>query len=667
MNSNPGITEEDTEYGAAQIQILEGLEAVRKRPSMYIGSTTAQGLHHMVYEIVDNAVDEALGGHCSRIQVYLNADGSVTVRDNGRGIPAGIQSKTGLSAIQVVFTVLHAGGKFDDSSYKVSGGLHGVGASVVNALSRRLEVRVDQDGCSYAQSYERGVPTGKVHVLGPCGQDVHGTTVTFWPDGDIFPDCRFHPETIKLHLQETAFLTSGLTISFYDLSCFYGPLGAKSGPGGQIHDAAGCHFCYENGLMDFIRFINGSEPTIYPDIIYGHTDTGEIQAEFALVHNTAFEEKLYSFANNIYTPDGGTHVSGFRQALTRAVNDYARKQGILKEADTSLSREELAEGLAAVVSVRLKDPQFEGQTKQKLGTSSVRPVVDHLVYTKVTLFLEQNPAAAKAILNKAVLAKKARSAARSARETARRKTSLSILSLPGKLADCSSRNSRECELFIVEGDSAGGSAKMARRRENQAVLPLRGKILNVEKTSLDKVCANVEIKAMISAFGTGIMDSFALENLRYHKIILMTDADVDGAHITTLLLTFLFRYMPRLIEAGHVYLAQPPLYRAEKGRVLRYAYSDAELSQILDETGRDNTYKIQRYKGLGEMDAQQLWETTMDPDRRVLLRVGTHMEENAYAPDSETSRIFNVLMGDDVEPRRNYILEHARYTTMVDC
>lgn len=650
MNENPGITEDYDDYGAAQIQILEGLEAVRKRPSMYIGNTSFQGLHHMVYEIVDNAVDEALAGHCSEIQVYLNADGSVTVKDNGRGIPAGIQSKTGLSAIQVVFTVLHAGGKFDDSNYKVSGGLHGVGASVVNALSRRLEVQVDQDGYSYAQNYERGVPLDKVHVIGTCPEHLHGTTVTFWPDSDIFKDCRFDPDTLKLHLQETAFLISGLTIILYD----------------RASDSATCRFCYQDGLMDFIRFINGADPTLYPDIIYGQTDTGDIQAEFALIHSTAFDEKLLSFANNISTPEGGTHVSGFRQAMTRAVNDYARKQGLLKESDTSLTREELSEGMTAIISVRLKDPQFEGQTKQKLGSSSVRPVMDHLVYNKLTLFLEQNPAAAKVILNKAILAKKARSAARSARELARRKTALSGLALPGKLADCSSRNPRDCELFIVEGDSAGGSAKMARCRENQAVLPLRGKILNVEKTTLDKVCANAEIKAMISAFGAGIMDSFSLDGLRYHKIILMTDADVDGAHITTLLLTFLFRYLPQLIEAGHVYLAQPPLFRVEKGKKLWYAYSDSELSQILDEIGRDGANKIQRYKGLGEMDAKQLWETTMDPEHRILLRVSAGMEPGAYAADSETSRIFSVLMGDDVEPRKNYILEHARYTTMLD-
>lgn len=684
MNPNQSLTEENTDYGAAQIQILEGLEAVRKRPSMYIGNTTSQGLHHMVYEIVDNAVDEALAGHCTEIEVYLNPDGSVTVHDNGRGIPAGIQKKTGLSAIQVVFTVLHAGGKFDNSSYKVSGGLHGVGASVVNALSRRLEVRVDQDGYSYVQSYTRGVPLGPVRVLAPCDREFHGTTVTFWPDPDIFPDCHFDSEVLRLHLQKTAFLTSGLTISLFDAgggAVSGGDVsgGAESGvsvcgtsvsgasvSGMSVSGASVSRFCYQNGLKDFVEFINGDAPTLYPDILYGQAGTDEVQAEFALIHNTGFEEKLYSFANNISTPEGGTHVTGFRQAMTRAINDYARKQGLLKESDPSISREELSEGLAAVLSVRLKEPQFEGQTKQKLGSSSARPVVDHLVYTRLTLFLEQNPPAAKAMINKAILAKKARAAARSAREMARRKTALSGLSLPGKLADCSGRDPSGCELFIVEGDSAGGSAKMARCRENQAVLPLRGKILNVEKTSLDKVCANAEIKAMISAFGTGILDSFSLEGLRYHKIILMTDADVDGAHITTLLLTFLFRFMPRLIEAGHVYLAQPPLFRVEKGKKLWYAYSDSELAQILDDIGRDGTCKIQRYKGLGEMDAVQLWETTMDPARRILLRVNADMDPGAFEAESETSQIFRILMGDEVEPRRNYILEHARYTTMLD-
>ncbi|MFR3647613.1 MAG: type IIA DNA topoisomerase subunit B [Enterocloster aldenensis] len=649
------------DYDAAQIQILEGLEAVRKRSSMYIGNTSAQGLHHMVYEIVDNAVDEALAGYCTEIEVYLNPDNSVTVHDNGRGIPAGIQSKTGLSAIQVVFTVLHAGGKFDNSSYKVSGGLHGVGASVVNALSSRLEVKVDQDGYSYVQSYERGIPLGPVRVKSTCASQEHGTTVTFWPDREIFKDCCFHPGTLMQHMQETAFLMSGLTITLYNRSA--------SRDQDSHCDAPVWRFCYQDGLKDFVRSINGPEPTLYQDILYGQSGTDEVLAEFALIHNTGFDKKLRSFANNISTPEGGTHVTGFRQALTRAINDHARKQGMLKESDPSISREELSEGMTAVISVRLKEPQFEGQTKQKLGSSSARPVMDHLVYTKITLFLEQNPLAAKAIINKAVLAKKARAAARSAREMARRKTALAGLSLPGKLADCSGRIPKDCELFIVEGDSAGGSAKMARCRENQAVLPLRGKILNVEKTSLDKVCANAEIKAMISAFGTGIMDGFSLDGLRYHKIILMTDADVDGAHITTLLLTFLFRYMPQLIEAGHVYLAQPPLFRVEKGRNLWYAYSDSELSQILEDVGRDGNYKIQRYKGLGEMDAKQLWETTMDPARRTLLRVGTADAHDAFGKDSSesgTSRIFRILMGDDVEPRRNYILEHAQYTTMLD-
>lgn len=650
MNSDTPLKDSSSDYGAAQIQILEGLEAVRKRPSMYIGNTAAQGLHHMVYEILDNAVDEALAGYCTSIQIFLNTDGSVTLRDNGRGIPAGIQKKTGLSAIQVVFTVLHAGGKFDTSSYKVSGGLHGVGASVVNALSSRLEVQVDQEGRSYRQIYQRGVPLSPVETLGPCSPDIHGTTVTFLPDSEIFGSCKFNADTIRSHIRETAFLTSGLELSLLDR-----------------HDDS-CHtYRYDNGLRDFVNWISREDTPLYAGLIHGQAEQGDIQAEFALVHNTHYEEKLYSFANNISTPEGGTHVTGLRQALTRAVNDYARKQGILKESESGLSREELSEGLSAVVSVRLGEPQFEGQTKQKLGSSCVRPVVEQLVYTKLTLFLEQNPAAAKAIVNKAVLAKKARAAARSAREMARRKTALSGLSLPGKLSDCSGRRPEECELFIVEGDSAGGSAKLARCRENQAVLPLRGKILNVEKTSLDKIWGNAEIKAMISAFGTGILEQFSLEGLRYHKIILMTDADVDGAHITTLLLTFFYRYMPRLIEEGHIYLAQPPLYRVEKGRNLWYAYSDSQLSQILETIGRDAACRIQRYKGLGEMDAEQLWETTMDPGRRILLRVTTeHSRTEEGSTLRDTDRIFSILMGSEVEPRRDFILANAQYTSMLD-
>ena len=656
MNQTSALSPVTEDYGAAQIQILEGLEAVRKRPSMYIGSTSSQGLHHMVYEIVDNAVDEALAGHCTLIQVYLNPDGSVTVRDNGRGIPAGIQTKTGLSAIQVVFTVLHAGGKFDDSNYKVSGGLHGVGASVVNALSSHLHVQVDQDGFSYAQSYERGIPAAPVKQLGPCSQGTHGTTVTFIPDQDIFPSIAWDRNILEERLRETAFLTQGLEISLYDL---------RRDPAGEATcpvTAWSRTFCFQNGLKDFVSWLEQDGEPLYTGIISGRHETDKVQAEFALVHNSSYSEQLLSFANNISTPEGGTHVTGFRQALSRAVNDYARNAKLLKDTDSSLSRDELSEGLTAVLSVRLQDAQFEGQTKQKLGSSHVRPVVEQMVYTRLTLFLEQNPAAAKAICDKAMLARKARTAARTAREMARRKTALSGLSLPGKLADCSSKNPGECELFIVEGDSAGGSAKLARSRENQAVLPLRGKILNVEKASLDRISANAEIKAMISAFGTGILDTFSLENLRYNKIILMTDADVDGAHITTLLLTFLFRFMPKLIEEGHVFLAQPPLYRVEKGKKLWYAYSDSELEQTINAIGRDGTYKIQRYKGLGEMDAGQLWETTMDPSRRTLLRVTINDMEMYH----ETCQTFSILMGDEVEPRKNFILEHAQYISMLD-
>ena len=656
MNQTSALSPVTEDYGAAQIQILEGLEAVRKRPSMYIGSTSSQGLHHMVYEIVDNAVDEALAGHCTLIQVYLNPDGSVTVRDNGRGIPAGIQTKTGLSAIQVVFTVLHAGGKFDDSNYKVSGGLHGVGASVVNALSSHLHVQVDQDGFSYAQSYERGIPAAPVKQLGPCSPGTHGTTVTFMPDQDIFPSIAWDRNILEERLRETAFLTQGLEISLYDLR--RDPAGGATCP----VTAWSRTFCFQNGLKDFVSWLEQDGEPLYTGIISGRHETDKVQAEFALVHNSSYSEQLLSFANNISTPEGGTHVTGFRQALSRAVNDYARNAKLLKDTDSSLSRDELSEGLTAVLSVRLQDAQFEGQTKQKLGSSHVRPVVEQMVYTRLTLFLEQNPVAAKAICDKAMLARKARTAARTAREMARRKTALSGLSLPGKLADCSSKNPGECELFIVEGDSAGGSAKLARSRENQAVLPLRGKILNVEKASLDRISANAEIKAMISAFGTGILDTFSLENLRYNKIILMTDADVDGAHITTLLLTFLFRFMPKLIEEGHVFLAQPPLYRVEKGKKLWYAYSDSELEQTINDIGRVGTYKIQRYKGLGEMDAGQLWETTMDPSRRTLLRVTINDMEMYH----ETCQTFSILMGDEVEPRKNFILEHAQYISMLD-
>ncbi len=638
---------ENDSYGAAQIQILEGLEAVRKRPAMYVGSTGSQGLHHLVYEIVDNAVDEALAGYCDAITVALNRDGSITVADNGRGIPAGIQKKTGLSAIQVVFTILHAGGKFDNENYKVSGGLHGVGASVVNALSDWLTVQVDQDGFSYFQRYARGIPLGPLEKLGACPPDIHGTTVTFLPDASIFGDISFHYETLKFRLQETAFLTKGLTITLTQ--------------GDESHT-----FCYENGLKDFTAWLNQDSVVLFPEILYGISDGRTIQTEFSIQYTDSYKERLLTFVNNIATPDGGTHVTGFYTALCRAVNGYARSQKLLKESDPSLTREELSEGLTAVISVKMTDPQFEGQTKQKLGSSQARPAVDSLVFHKVSIFLEQNPQAAKAICEKAQLARRAKSAAKSARDLARRKTALSGLTLPGKLADCSSRSPEESELFIVEGDSAGGSAKLARSREHQAVLPLRGKILNVEKAAMDKILANAEIKAMISAFGTGVLEGFDLEKLRYHKIVLMTDADVDGAHITTLLLTFLFRFMPRLIREGHVYLAQPPLYRVEKGRKLWYAYSDEQLARVLNEAGRDGTCKIQRYKGLGEMDAVQLWDTTMDPDHRTLLKVTMDDAPPGCLATSETEQTFNILMGNDVEPRRDFIIANARYTTRLD-
>ena len=656
MNQTSALSPVTEDYGAAQIQILEGLEAVRKRPSMYIGSTSSQGLHHMVYEIVDNAVDEALAGHCTLIQVYLNPDGSVTVRDNGRGIPAGIQTKTGLSAIQVVFTVLHAGGKFDDSNYKVSGGLHGVGASVVNALSSHLHVQVDQDGFSYAQSYERGIPAAPVKQLGPCSPGTHGTTVTFMPDQDIFPSIAWDRNILEERLRETAFLTQGLEISLYDLR--RDPAGGATCP----VTAWSRTFCFQNGLKDFVSWLEQDGEPLYTGIISGRHETDKVQAEFALVHNSSYSEQLLSFANNISTPEGGTHVTGFRQALSRAVNDYARNAKLLKDTDSSLSRDELSEGLTAVLSVRLQDAQFEGQTKQKLGSSHVRPVVEQMVYTRLTLFLEQNPTAAKAICDKAMLARKARTAARTAREMARRKTALSGLSLPGKLADCSSKNPGECELFIVEGDSAGGSAKLARSRENQAVLPLRGKILNVEKASLDRISANAEIKAMISAFGTGILDTFSLENLRYNKIILMTDADVDGAHIRTLLLTFFFRFMRPLIEEGYVYSAVPPLYKLTRGKTTRVAFDDIQREKIAAEMRGDNPnakIDISRFKGLGEMNPHELWETTMDPTTRTLRRITL---DDAVAAD-ET---FTILMGEKVEPRKEFIERNAQYAVNLD-
>ena len=659
----------DSGYGAAQIQILEGLEAVRKRPAMYVGSTGSQGLHHLVYEIVDNAVDEALAGYCDAITVTLNSNGSVTVTDNGRGIPAGIQKKTGLSAIQVVFTILHAGGKFDNENYKVSGGLLGVGASVVNALSDWLTVQVDQDGCSYFQRYARGIPLGPLEILGSCSPDVHGTTVTFLPDASIFGDISFDYNTLKTRLRETAFLTKGLTITLTQADAYQADssqTGPSQTPPSPAREARSHTFCYENGLKDFTAWLNQEAAVLFPEILYGISDDRTIQTEFSIQYTDCYRERLLAFVNNIATPDGGTHVTGFYTALCRAVNGYARSQKLLKETDPSLTRDELAEGLTAVISVKMTDPQFEGQTKQKLGSSQARPAVDSLVFHKVSVFLEQNPQAAKAICEKAQLARRAKNAAKSARDLARRKTALSGLTLPGKLADCSSRSPEESELFIVEGDSAGGSAKLARSREHQAVLPLRGKILNVEKATMDRILANAEIKAMISAFGTGVLEGFDLEKLRYHKIVLMTDADVDGAHITTLLLTFLFRFMPQLIREGHVYLAQPPLYRVEKGRKLWYAYSDEQLARVMDEAGRDGTCKIQRYKGLGEMDAVQLWDTTMDPEHRTLLKVTMDDAPLGCLASPETEQTFNILMGNDVEPRRDFIIANARYITRLD-
>lgn len=641
---SPG--QEPSEYGAAQIQILEGLEAVRKRPAMYIGSTSSQGLHHLIYEIVDNAVDESLAGYCTRIQVTLNPDGSVTVTDDGRGIPAGIQKKTGLSAIQVVFTVLHAGGKFDNENYKVSGGLHGVGASVVNALSHWLEVTVHQEGHSYHQRYEHGIPCGDVQCLGPCPGHVHGTTVTFLPDDTIFRETCFSYDVLRERMRETAFLTQGLTVSVKD---------------GRIPSHSGDSFCYPEGIRDFVSHLNRGQNPLYPQIVSGTEYGDDIQVEFAFQHNTSYAERIHSFVNNIPTLEGGTHLTGFRSALSRAVNDYARSHNLLKENAPAFTREELSEGLTAVISIKLKEPQFEGQTKQKLGNRLARTAVESLAFQRITIFFEQNPSIAKTICEKALLAQHAKIAARHARELTRSRQSAAGMALPGKLADCSGRDAAKCELFIVEGDSAGGSAKMARSRLTQAILPLRGKILNVEKARLDKIYANAEIKAMIAALGTGILQDFSIEKLRYHKVILMTDADVDGAHITTLLLTFFFRFMPELIRGGYVYLAQPPLYRVDKNKKIWYAYDDKELSDILDAIGRDGSNRIQRYKGLGEMDASQLWETTMDPERRVLLRVT--MED---CGEEASRRLFSLLMGEDVAPRRDFIFTHARFAAGIE-
>ncbi len=633
------------EYGADQIQILEGLEAVRKRPGMYIGSTSSRGLHHLVYEIVDNAVDEALAGYCNKINVTINADNSITVVDNGRGIPVGIQKKAGIPAVEVVFTILHAGGKFGGGGYKVSGGLHGVGASVVNALSSFLEVRVYQDGKIYQQRYERGKVVYPLKVVGECSLDQHGTEVHFWPDSDIFEETVYDFEILRIRLQETAFLTKNLKIILKD----------------DREDKKEKVFHYEGGIREFITYLNKGKTALYGNVIYCEGLRDGVYVEVAMQHNDSYTENLYSFVNNVNTPEGGTHLAGFKNALTKTINDYARKNKLLKDNEPNLSGEDIQEGLTAIISAKIEEPQFEGQTKQKLGNSEARGAVDGIVSEQLTYFLEQNPAAAKAICEKSVLAQRVRAAARKARDLTRRKTALEGMALPGKLADCSNKDPEKCEIFIVEGDSAGGSAKTARSRDTQAILPLRGKILNVEKARLDKIYGNAEIKAMITAFGTGIHDDFDIAKLRYHKIIIMTDADVDGAHISTLMLTFLYRFMPELIRQGYVYLAQPPLYKLEKNKKVWYAYSDEELNQILKEVGRDSNNKIQRYKGLGEMDAEQLWETTMDPERRVLLRV--NMNDDVA---SELDLTFTTLMGDQVEPRREFIEANAKYVQNLD-
>ena len=633
------------QYGADQIQILEGLEAVRKRPGMYIGSTSSRGLHHLVYEIVDNSVDEALAGYCDSIEVTINPDNSITVVDDGRGIPVDIQKKAGLPAVEVVFTILHAGGKFGNGGYKVSGGLHSVGASVVNALSEWLEVQVLHNGNVYQQRYERGKVMYPLKIVGKCGPNEHGTRVTFLPDKEIFEETVYDFDTLKIRLQETAFLTKNLKITLRD----------------EREEKQERTFHYEGGIREFVTYLNKGKIPLYDQVIYCEGKREGVYVEVSMQHNDSYTENVYTFVNNINTPEGGTHLTGFKNALTKTFNDYARKNKLLKENEESLSGEDIREGLTAIISVKIENPQFEGQTKQKLGNSEARTAVDNIVSEQLTYFLEQNPAVAKAMCEKSILAQRARAAARKARDLTRRKSALDGMALPGKLADCSDKNPENCEIYIVEGDSAGGSAKTARSRATQAILPLRGKILNVEKARLDKIYANAEIKAMITAFGTGIHDDFDITKLRYHKIIIMTDADVDGAHISTLLLTFLYRFMPELIKQGYVYLAQPPLYKIEKNKRVWYAYSDEELNSILTEIGRDNNNKIQRYKGLGEMDAEQLWETTMDPERRILLRV-TMDEETT----SEVDLTFTTLMGDQVEPRREFIEANAKRVQNLD-
>lgn len=632
-------------YGADNIQILEGLEAVRKRPGMYIGSTSSRGLHHLVYEIVDNSVDEALAGYCTEIRVFINEDNSITVIDNGRGIPVGINHKAGIPAVEVVFTILHAGGKFGGGGYKVSGGLHGVGASVVNALSNWLEVQIYNEGKIYQQRYEKGHVCYPLKVVGECDKEKTGTKVTFLPDDTIFEDTVYDHDILKQRLREMAFLTKNLKIVLTD----------------KREENYEKVFHYEGGIKEFVKYLNSSKTPLYEDIIYFEGKKDGVYVEVAMQHNDSYNESAFSFVNNINTPEGGTHLAGYRNALTKTFNDYARNNKLLKESEANLSGEDIREGLTAIVSIKIEDPQFEGQTKQKLGNSEARGAVDSVVSEQLTYYLEQNPAVAKIICEKSIMAQRARDAARKARDLTRRKTALGDTALPGKLADCSDKDPKNCEIYIVEGDSAGGSAKTARDRATQAILPLRGKILNVEKARLDRIYGNAEIKAMITAFGTGIHEDFDISKLRYHKIIIMTDADVDGAHIATLMLTFIYRFMPELIKQGYVYLAQPPLYKLEKNKKIWYAYSDEELDKILNEVGRDQNNRIQRYKGLGEMDAEQLWETTMDPERRVLLKVVIDDEAEA-----ELDLTFTTLMGDKVEPRRDFIEENAKFVKNLD-
>ena len=633
------------DYSANQIQILEGLEAVRKRPGMYIGSTSARGLHHLVYEIVDNSVDEALAGFCDSIEVEINEDNSITVTDDGRGMPVDIHPKVGVPAVEVIFTKLHAGGKFGGGAYKVSGGLHGVGASVVNALSEWLVVEIFREGKIYRQKYEKGNVVSKLEIVGECDLSLHGSKVSFLPDSSIFEETVFDYKTLRTRLREMAFLTKGLKISIED----------------KREEKKKEVFHYEGGIKEFVQYLNKTKAALYDQIIYCEGDRDNIHVEVAMQHNDDYNENCYSFVNNITTPEGGTHYTGFKNALTKTFNDYAKKAKLIKESDGALQGEDIREGLTAIISIKIEDPQFEGQTKQKLGNSEARSAVDSVVSEQLTYFLEQNPQVAKIMCEKSLLAQRARMAARKARELTRRKTALDGMALPGKLADCSDKNPENCEIYIVEGDSAGGSAKTARSRATQAILPLRGKILNVEKARMDRIYDNAEIKAMITAFGTGIHEDFDITKLRYHKIIIMTDADVDGAHISTLLLTFIYRFMPELIKQGHVYLAQPPLFKIEKNRKVYYAYSDEQQNQILNEIGRDNTIKIQRYKGLGEMDAEQLWETTMDPSKRILRRVNMDGDDLA-----EVDLTFTTLMGDKVEPRREFIEANAKFVKNLD-